>query len=140
MVLREVAFYRYAVYAICSLPSEECQVERFLIESWQAYPKAMRDLNSMLREWTPQHGPPFEVEERAKRLRDGICEFRAREKGKKQVPRILFFEDGMNIICTSGFLKLSSTPDIEIARAVEARAEYFAHKPDRLRFLKGWGA
>src|SRR3954447_22725061 len=104
MVLREVAVYRYSVYAVCDSREEEgndCEVEEFLQENRQSYPRAMKDLNVMLRKWTPQHGPPIDDEgQRAKRLRDGICEFRAREKGKKQVPRILFFEDGKDIICT----------------------------------------
>jgi hypothetical protein len=103
----------------------------------------MRRLNTALRDWTPQHGPPFEVEEQAKRLRDGICEFRAREKRQKKLPRILFFEDGMKVICTNAFLKQGSTPDDEIHRAIEMRDEYFSHGYFRHRFapriLKGWG-
>src|SRR6185295_6079127 len=139
MVLREIAAHRYSVYAVCRLPAEECQVERFLLAHRAAYPKAMRDLNSMLRDYTPQYGPPFEVEERAKRLRDDICEFRAREKRKVMVPRILFFEDGMTVVCTTAFLKSSSTPDFEIDQAIEIRKEYFRHKLGRLHILKGWG-
>jgi hypothetical protein len=139
MVLREIAVHRYSVYAVCHLPAEECQVEQFLLAHRSSYPKAMRDLNSMLRDYTPQHGPPFEVEERAKRLRDDICEFRAREKRRERVPRVLFFEDGMSVICTTAFLKRSSTPDFEIDQAIEIRSEYFSHKPSRLHILKGWG-
>jgi hypothetical protein len=139
MVLREIAVYRYSVYAVCRLPAEECQVERFLLAHRSSYPKAVRDLNTMLRDYTPQHGPPFEVEERAKRLRGDICEFRAREKRRKGVPRILFFEDGTTVICRTAFLKSSSTPDPEIDQAIEIREEYFRHKPSRLHILKGWG-
>lgn len=140
MILREVALpFRYLVFAVCDLPGGECQVERFLVDHQFEYPRAIRDLNTMLCQWTPQHGPPFEVEERARRLRDGICEFRAREKRKRRAPRILFFEDGRTIICTSAFLKSSSTPDPEIERAVASRAEYFAHKPRPFRILRGWG-
>src|SRR6185295_10164151 len=65
MVLREIAAHRYSVYAVCRLPAEECQVERFLLAHRSSYPKAMRDLNSMLRDYTPQHGPPFEVKDGA---------------------------------------------------------------------------
>jgi len=137
MILREVAIHRYAVYAVCDL-LEQCAVEGFLQEHWQSYPKAMRDLNSALRDWTPQYGPPFEVEERAKRLREGICEFRAREKRKKREPRILFFEDGSAVICTNAFFKESSTPDDEIDKAIAIRKEYIRQKQTHLRILKGW--
>ena len=55
------------------------------------------------------------------------------------VPRILFFEDGMTVVCTTAFLKSSSTPDFEIGQAIEIRKEYFRHKLGRLHILKGWG-
>jgi hypothetical protein len=142
MRLREVASYRYQVYAVCGSPTEmDCEVEQFLLQYSQSYPKAMRNLNTILRSWTPQHGPPYEVEERAKRLRGDICEFRAEERRQKKVPRILFFEDGMRIICTNAFLKKGSTPDHEIDRAVEIRREYFRQNPldDLTNILKGWG-
>jgi hypothetical protein len=143
MILREVAIHRYSVYAVCGFPSEEeCEVEQFLLEHWDSYGKAMRDLNTALRRWTPQHGPPYGVEERAKRLRDDICEFRARERRVRELPRILFFEDGMRVICTSAFFKHGSTPDHEIDRAVEIRREYFRHDYFRSgltpMILKGW--
>ncbi|HEX3552320.1 MAG TPA: hypothetical protein VIA62_03725 [Thermoanaerobaculia bacterium] len=140
MILREVATHRFSVYAVCGFPGEEdCEVELFLLNNAHAYPRAMRDLSSALRHWTPQNGPPFEVEERAKRLREGICEFRAREKRKSKLPRILFFEDGMVVICTNAFLKTGSTPDGEIDRAIEIRKAYFRHKRQgHLRILKGW--
>ncbi|HYX24294.1 MAG TPA: hypothetical protein VFC23_09100 [Thermoanaerobaculia bacterium] len=141
MILREVATHRFSVYAVCGFPTEEeCEVELFLLNNAHSHPRAMRDLNSALRDWTPQNGPPFEVEERAKRLRDDICEFRAREKGKSKLPRILFFEDGMSVICTNAFLKTGSTPDGEIGRAIEIRKAYFRHEQHgHLRVLKGWG-
>ena len=144
MILREVAIHRYSVYAVCGFPSEEeCEVELFLLQHWDFYKKAMRDLNTALRRWTPQHGPPYGVEERAKRLRDDICEFRAREKRQPKLPRILFFEDDMRIICTSAFLKQGSTPDHEIDRAIEIRQKYFRHGYFRHGknpiILKGWG-
>jgi hypothetical protein len=86
MIFREVAVHRYSVYAVCGFPSEEaCQVESFLLQYWQSYPRAMRDLNASLRDWTPQHGPPYDVDERAKRLPRDICEFRAREKRREKV-------------------------------------------------------
>ncbi|HEX6899132.1 MAG TPA: type II toxin-antitoxin system RelE/ParE family toxin [Thermoanaerobaculia bacterium] len=138
MLLREVATYRYHVYAVCGFPGEEeCEVEKFLQEHQDSYPKAMKDLNTALRNWTPQHGPPF-VDERAKRLRDGICEFRAREKRQKKLPRILFFEDSMRIICTNTFFKEGSTPDHEIERAIEIRTDYFRQSFVEHRILRGW--
>jgi hypothetical protein len=140
MFVREVATHRYSVYAVCGFPLEmECEVEIFLHQYWHAYPKAMRALNTALRHWTPQYGPPYEVEERAKRLRDDICEFRAVEKRRKKLPRILFFEDGMRVICTNAFLKEDSSPDHEIDRAIGIRREYFRQNPVKLnRILKGW--
>jgi len=139
MLLREVATYRYHVYAVCGFPGEEeCEVEKFLQENQHSYPRAMKDLNIALRNWTPQHGPPFANDERAKRLRDGICEFRAREKGQKKLPRILFFEDDVRIICTNAFFKEGSTPDHEIDRAIEIRTEYYRQPFVRYRILKGW--
>jgi hypothetical protein len=143
MILREVAVYRYSIYAVCDFRKEEgrdCEVEEFLHETWKSYPKAMRDLNTMLRQWTPQYGPPFDdAGQRAKRLRDGICEFRAKEKGKRQVPRILFFEDDKEIICANAFFKESSTPDHEIERAIIIRRCYFRAKArGRKHIRRGW--
>lgn len=143
MILREVAIHRYSVYAVCGFPTEEeCEVEKFLLENWDSYKKSMLDLNVALRNWTPQHGPPYEAEERAKRLRDQICEFRARERRLPKLPRILFFEDEMRVICTNAFLKHGSTPDYEIERAVEIRKEYFRHNYFRHGQIpiirKGW--
>lgn len=143
MIFREVATHRYSVYAVCGFPSEEdCEVEFFLLRNWDMYKKSMRDLNAALRSWTPQYGPPYGVEERAKKLRDGISEFRAREKRLAKLPRILFFEDDMRVICTNAFLKQGSTPDEEIDRAVEIMKEYYRHGYFRHgrtpRILKGW--
>jgi hypothetical protein len=138
MILREVALpRRYAVYAVCGFPTDEhCEVEDFLLLYRHSYPKAVRDLNTLLRDYTPQHGPPFENDQVAKRLREGICEFKASQKRKKKCPRILFFEDGKLIICTNAFLKDGSTPDSEIDRAIQIRGRYFRHQPE---ILKGWG-
>ncbi|HVT17476.1 MAG TPA: hypothetical protein VHQ90_15005 [Thermoanaerobaculia bacterium] len=146
MTLREIQSWRYSIYALCD-ESGSCQVEHFLLESRQAYPRAVRDLDSIMRQWVPQHGPPFEVEERARKLRDEICEFKAWEKVKKQkrvarvLLRVLFFEDGAKIICTSGFVKTDSTPDDQIDEAVELRATYFQEKEQGVsqRILQGWG-
>src|SRR5262245_29604450 len=140
MILQEVAVHRYAVYAVSGLPSGGCEVEQFLLRTRSSHPRAISDLRSMLRDYLPQHGPPFEAEERAKRLRDNICELKAREKRKPGLPRVFFFEDGMAIICTSAFLKLGPTPDSEFDRAIAMRTEYFQCKPDRLIIAKGWGA
>ena len=61
----------------------------------------------------------------------------------KKLPRILFFEDEIRVICTNAFLKEGSTPDDEIDRAIEIRDEYFSHGYFHHRFgpriLKGWG-
>jgi hypothetical protein len=140
MILREVAVHRYSVYAVCGFPTEEqCEVEIFLNQYRHSYPKAMRDLDVSIRVWTPQHGPPFEVEERAKRLRGGICEFRARERRKDKLPRVLFFEDGMRIVCTNAFLKKGSTPDEQIDRAIAIRTQYVQVRWKTHRILRGWG-
>lgn len=141
MFVREVASYRYSVYAVCGFPSEkDCEVEIFLLQHWGSYPTAMLHLNTVIHDWTPQYGPPYEEEaQRAKRLRDGICEFRASQKRQRKLPRILFFEDGMRVICTNAFLKEGSTPQHEIERAIEIRKEYFRQDPVGLgNILKGW--
>lgn len=131
-------------------------MERFLRQHQSGrYERSIRDLNQMLKRWTPKDGPPFDVEERAKRLRDGVCEFRAHEKRLKKQPRIFFFEDHdpssampdwvvdvrgirASIICTSAVLK-TTTPEEEIERAIAAQGEYLAHKPEHLSFRKAWG-
>ena len=82
MTLREIAIWRYSIFAVCD-DLGWCQVESFLLESRRAYPRAVRDLSSTLRDYVPQHGPPFELAQRAKRLRDGICEFRAWQKARE---------------------------------------------------------
>jgi hypothetical protein len=145
MTLREIASWRYSIFAVCD-DSGRCQVEEFLLESRRAYPKAVRDMSSTLRDYAPQHGPPFEVDERAKRLRDDICEFKAwqeirrRKRIVRRGLRVLFFEDQRAIVCTTGFLKLSVTPEGELAEAVRLRSVYFADKrAGSLQLLRGWG-
>ena len=116
-----------------------CQVETFLREHWHSYPRAMRQLNAFMRHYTPQHGPPYEVAQHAKKLRDDICEFRASEKRRREFPRILFFEHGQAVICTNAFFKTSSTPDEEIKKATEMREEYLRQTPFAPnQILKGW--
>jgi hypothetical protein len=143
MVLREVAApFRYSVYAFCGAAQDECQVEQFMLRYQGAYPRAIRDLNMMLREWVPQKGPPFESETRAKRLRGDSCEFKAQEKRRKKAPRIMFFQDGRIVVCTNAFMKSvpGSTPDGEIDLCLSIRERYFAAKAANLRpkIRKGW--
>jgi hypothetical protein len=143
MILREIAFpFRYAVYAVCVSIQDDCQVEQFMLEYQGAYPHAIRDLNKMLRGWVPQNGPPFESEERAKRLRDGACEFKAHEKRKKKAPRIMFFQDERIVVCTNAFMKPvpGSTPDEQIELCLSILKRYFADKTSgRLpEIRKGW--
>jgi hypothetical protein len=146
MTLREVAGWRYSIFAVCD-DRGECQVERFLLEIRGRYPRAVRDLNAIMQDYVPQHGPPFEVEERAKRLRDDICEFRSWQRAKKKGRavriglRVLFFEDGAAIVCTSCFEKpiLGTTLDDEIDLAIGLRARYFQEKTHQLTILRGWG-
>jgi hypothetical protein len=145
MTLREIASWRYSICAVCD-DSGRCQVEEFLLESRRAYPKAVRDMTSTLRDYAPQHGPPFEVDERAKRLRDDICELKAwqgirkRKRTVRMGLRIFFFEDQKTIVCTTGFLKPSVTPEGELDEAVRLRAAYFDHKQaGTLHLLTGWG-
>jgi hypothetical protein len=87
-------------------------------------------------------GVPFESEQRAKRLRDGACEFKAQEKRKKKAPRIMFFEDERFIICTNAFMKpaTGSTPEKEINLCLSTRETYFADKAANRRpeIRKGW--
>ncbi len=145
MTLREIASWRYSIYAVCD-DSGRCQVEELLLESRRTYHKAVRDMISTLRDYAPQHGPPFEVDERAKRLRDDICEFKAwqeirkRKRTMRMGLRILFFEDQRTIVCTTGFLKPSVTPEGELDEAVRLRGVYFDHKQaGSLHLLTGWG-
>jgi hypothetical protein len=142
MILREVAApNRYSVYAVVDRPNADlgCEVERFLLKNQGRQPKAIRDLNEVLRRWAPKHGPPFELEHRAKRLRDGACEFRASQKRRRQVPRILFIEDGRVIICTNAFMKSGATPQNEVDRCLDIGRQYFADKAiNRIEVRKGW--
>jgi hypothetical protein len=141
MILREVASpSRYSVYAVCDALSQRCQVEEFMLEHQRFYGKAIGDLNVMLRKWVPQSGPPFESEDRAKRLHSEICEFKARQKRRRSSPRILFFEDEKIIICVNAFMKPpGSTPESEIEKAVLRRDEYLADRASgSIRVLKGW--
>ena len=145
MTLREIASWRYSIFAVCD-DSGRCQVEEFLLECRRAYPKAVRDMNATLRDYAPQHGPPFEVDERAKRLRDDISELKAwqgirrRKRIVRMGLRVLFFEDQSTIVCTTGFLKPSVTPEGELDQAVQLRSVYFGHKQaGELHLLRGWG-
>ena len=138
MNLREVALpRRYSVQAACGFPTDEdCEVENFLLENRHSYPKAVKDLNTLLQKYVPQYGPPFENDQIAKRLRNGISEFKASQKRKPKCLRILFFEDGKTIICTNAFLKETTTPDDQIDRAIIIRSRYFRNTN---KILKGWG-
>jgi hypothetical protein len=142
MVLREIALpSRYSVYAICDIPSERCQVEEFMLEHQRVYERAIGDLSAMMRDWVPQFGPPFESEDRARRLHSEICEFKAKQKRRRNAPRVLFFEDGRIVICTNAFMKPpGSTPESEIEKAILLRSAYLLDRAGlRLRVLKGWG-
>ena len=87
------------------------------------------------------------MKERAKPLRDGICEFRSWQKTRRRRRivrlglRVLFFLDGASIVCTNAFVKFGSTPEAELAEAVRLRFLYFEEKRSGflLRFLQGWG-
>lgn len=151
MILRRVAPpNRYAVWAIES-DLGLCQVEEFLFEHRSGQPRAMKTFEVLLRRTVPQIGPPWDNSEFVARLRGGVCEFKAREKGAGQpgrgpmeVPRILFFEDGPNIICTHAFMKRlpGSTDDREIDACIKQAADYQRLKRagTPLQFSKkGWG-
>ena len=56
MILREIACWRYSVYAVCD-ERGRCQVEDFLLANQHAYPRAVHDLHVMLCDRVPQHGP-----------------------------------------------------------------------------------
>jgi hypothetical protein len=142
MILREVAPpYRYSVYAVVDKPllDHDCEVERFLLEHKGRQPKAIRDLNKMLTAWVPQKGPPFESEDRAKRLRNGACEFKASQRRRRRVPRILFIEDGQIIICTNAFMKSGATDQDEVDRCLDLGRQYHADKAiHQIEVRKGW--
>jgi hypothetical protein len=54
--------------------------------------------------------------------------------------RILFFEDQRTIVCTTGFLKPSVTPEGELDEALRLRAVHLDHKQaGALHLLTGWG-
>jgi len=79
-------------------------------------------------------------------VRDDICEFKAwqvirkRKRTMRMGLRILFFEDRRTMVCTTGFLKPSVTPEAELDEAVRLRDVYFDHKrAGSLHLLTGWG-
>lgn len=142
MILREVsARRRFHVYAICDLDDGRCQIEEFMQLHYAEQQVAISALNALMTRITPSDGPPFCNEQLAKRLPESVCEFKAREKKAKQVPRVFFFEDGHLIICTNAFMKPTSRWDDEFKKCRDLRDEYFLTKARRQSFSvrKGWG-
>jgi hypothetical protein len=140
MRLREVASpFRYSVFAVCD-DSGICQVENVLLSLKNGgYDRAVANIMATMRDWTPQFGPPLDVDERARRLREDICEFRASQKKKKQVLRVFFFMHESEVVCTSAALKRHPTPDERIAEAIVIREQYLRCLPTKdFEYLRGW--
>lgn len=110
----------------------KCELLEFMWELKRDKPREFKAMYDLFRQASARRIPPRS--EKVKYLGEGIFEF------KKGDARVLWFEDGAGrlIVCSHGFTKKSQeTPDIEFARAVERKKNYFRDK-DSGRLFAEW--
>jgi phage-related protein len=123
MHLIPVVIGRYAVYALAS-QRERCPLLDFLGD---LAPNLQGDRDRMLAllARVGEHGPPRNTEV-SHQVDDKIFEF---IQGRLRV--LWFYEEGMAVICTGGFIKKSQkTPRREKEQAKTLMQQYFESKAD----------
>ncbi len=118
------------VYTVLAIREDDgsCQVLDHLEKVRVEYPKIYAEMMALLQNYVPVNGPPFHNVSQAKRLRNGICEFKARDE-RIMGHRVLFFEEEpCRIICTNACYKTVKTPPDAIPTAEEQRGAYWSYR------------
>ena len=121
----ELGNKKWRVLALCD-QKEDCQILDHLIVSKLSSP-AWRKMTARLTQMVPENGPEFNNRKKVKMQDDGIYAFREQPpRGPK--PRVYFFRDGNDLICTEAIDKRNDNVTGIIRNAKIVRERYFEAK------------
>ncbi len=126
MILSQIAKDRWTVLAPVD-KNGGIPLLDFLMDSVKSG-EAKEKMLSLLTFKVPTEGPP-KNEEKCRKLKDGIYEFKSASKRGPKVRVLFFYDKGNIVICSNFFLKdQQKTPPREIEKAKEIREQYLNDK------------